>query len=634
MREERSRWFVGREADLALLDSVLDDPSCSLLYVTGQAGVGKTGLLLEFARRCQRQSRPVGYVDAAEVIEHSASELQHSYARQAAALGESARVNLVAARPVLLLDSYERLAAFEPWLLGQFALGLPSNVLLVFASRQLPSPRLNLDSSWTGMTRCWQLEPLLDGDARKFLGLRDVPPTVQDEILGLVGGYPLGLTIAAETLKKTVASSFTPQHSSDVWQELTQVLELRAASHAQQLALDVCALAQTTTCELLEHVLAADPSLTRNDAPALLEWLATRPFIQRSATGLRPHRLARVALAGRAKRDNPRGYPAVYRPVREFFVNELAGRGRRKSSLNDLFYLDRDLPFIEQFSAREGDRASSSFETANGADQASIVELIRELEGDESALLAQATFRIAPHAFELVRNDMLGGNPEAICHCTRLTGTANIQLAESDPVARLVARFIAENPLVNGEQATLFRWFLNREDYQKPTARVLNVVARQSHLVMSGPPLAYSLCVYRNPQAYSALWDAANTHHQVVGTFDVGEHEYSLVAFPFRERSLRDQLIDPWRVPQIVVQEPSLREDQKTKIQQRIATLGKSTKLTEREAQILELLCLGGNYDDIGLRLGISPRTVKFHQENVLRKTGSSSRVELFRKLI
>jgi DNA-binding CsgD family transcriptional regulator len=108
------------------------------------------------------------------------------------------------------------------------------------------------------------------------------------------------------------------------------------------------------------------------------------------------------------------------------------------------------------------------------------------------------------------------------------------------------------------------------------------------------------------------------------------------MAFPFHERSLRDQLVDAWQVPESVASSapPSLGDGQKSKIQQRITALGKTTKLTEREAQILELLCLGGNFDDIAQRLGISPRTVKFHQENVLRKTGSSSRVELFRKLI
>jgi len=141
LSEERSRWFVGRQADLAALDSALDDPSCSLVYLTGQAGVGKTSLLLEFARQCLKQSLPLGYVDAAEVNRHMGEELQRWCTRHAAALLESVRSNPSPGRPVLLLDSYERLAAFEPWLLGQFVPGLPNNVLLVIASRHAPSSR-------------------------------------------------------------------------------------------------------------------------------------------------------------------------------------------------------------------------------------------------------------------------------------------------------------------------------------------------------------------------------------------------------------------------------------------------------------------------------------------------------------
>ena len=166
--------------------------------------------------------------------------------------------------------------------------------------------------------------------------------------------------------------------------------------------------------------------------------------------------------------------------------------------------------------------------------------------------------------------------------------------------------------------------------------RGLTITARISNLIMSSERLAYSLSVFKNPEEWAELWDRASSPRQVVGTFTVGAAVYTLMAFPFHERTLRDQLVDAWQVPEnpAVTTAPPLVDGQKSKIQQRIAALGKSTKLTEREAQILELLCLGGNFDEIAVRLGISPRTVKFHQENVLRKTGSSSRVELFRKLI
>lgn len=48
--------------------------------------------------------------------------------------------------------------------------------------------------------------------------------------------------------------------------------------------------------------------------------------------------------------------------------------------------------------------------------------------------------------------------------------------------------------------------------------------------------------------------------------------------------------------------------------------------LSAREAQVLDLLLIGRTMADIGLVLGISARTAKFHQANVLEKLGAESR--------
>jgi len=635
LTEERSRWFMGRQADLALLDSVRGDPSCSLLYLSGQAGVGKTSLLLEFARQCLTLSWPVCYVDAAEVNLHSLEELQRWFTWHANLLLDAVRSDPSAARPVLLLDSYERLAPLEPWLLGQFAPGLPSDVLLVFASRHVQSARLDLDPAWSTLTRRWQLAPWPEGEAQRFLEQRAVPASAQHAILNVVGGYPLGLAAAAEILKRTRAGLFMPEHLRELQRTLTQTLELRTTSSAQQLALDVCALAHTTTPDLLEHVLLANPSVAACHAPELFEWLASQPYVEQAATGLRPHALARLALVARAQRENAQRYQGIYRPVREFVVAELATGSPPKAGLDDLFYLDRDVPFIEQLAARDGERESPSFQGAKPVDEPAILELICEHEGAESAQIALAYFRLEPHTFEIARDESQGGRLDSVWHATMVTGATDIKLVDFDPAARLAAEFVERHPLENGARALFLRWFMNRNDYQRPTPRGLTITSRISNLILASERLAYSMSVFRTPEDWAELWDKASSPRQVVGTFTVGRESYTLMAFPFHERTLRDQLVDAWQVPENTSQAlPEASGGQKLKIQQRIAALGKTTRLTEREAQILELLCLGGNFDEIAVQLGISPRTVKFHQENVLRKTGSSSRVELFRKLI
>src|SRR6478609_5825986 len=222
LTEERSAWFVGRQADLAALDAAFDDPRCSLLHLTGQAGVGKTGLLLEFARQCQKLSLPVCYVDAAEDNRQSEEERQRWYTRPATLLLESAREKPALARPILLIDSYERLATLEPWLLGQFAPGLPSDVLLVVASRRPQSPRLSVDPAWSSLSRSYRLGPWAEADARRFLELREVPGSAQSAIMNLVGGYPLGLAIAGEIVKQAGAEQFSQENQRELQRMLSQ----------------------------------------------------------------------------------------------------------------------------------------------------------------------------------------------------------------------------------------------------------------------------------------------------------------------------------------------------------------------------------------------------------------------------
>ncbi len=54
-------------------------------------------------------------------------------------------------------------------------------------------------------------------------------------------------------------------------------------------------------------------------------------------------------------------------------------------------------------------------------------------------------------------------------------------------------------------------------------------------------------------------------------------------------------------------------------------------QLTDRERDVLRLIARGYAYKQVGLKLGISPRTVESHVSSVLRKTQLSSRHELAR---
>lgn len=51
--------------------------------------------------------------------------------------------------------------------------------------------------------------------------------------------------------------------------------------------------------------------------------------------------------------------------------------------------------------------------------------------------------------------------------------------------------------------------------------------------------------------------------------------------------------------------------------------------LTERQVQVVELIALGYSNDEIGRRLGISPRTAKAHSDVLRQKLGVPRRRQI-----
>ena len=66
----------------------------------------------------------------------------------------------------------------------------------------------------------------------------------------------------------------------------------------------------------------------------------------------------------------------------------------------------------------------------------------------------------------------------------------------------------------------------------------------------------------------------------------------------------------------------------------KVARVAEACGLSDRERQVLQLLLRGRGLADIATMLEIAPRTVKFHQANVLQKLGADSRIDLLRVVL
>lgn len=635
---ERHRWFVGRELELEAFDTALADPSCSLLFVHGATGVGKSSLLLEVQRRCHEQGLSVALINANEI---GASEAQLAHLRQIGMLFDDRTGRARASRPVLLVDSFECLGAHEHALIDQLGHRLPSDALLLFASRKRPPHRLLIDPAWSRLARCYELLPWSEREAASFLEARGVGSEALAAIYRIAGGYPLALTVAVQIFRASERKSFGLDDIRELQAALGQMLPIQVSSRTQQIALDVCMLVRHTSVELLDHVLRSTAELNLDAAQDAFEWLANQPFIERRNQLLQPHAIARLALLTRVRREQK--YQAIFRPVREFFVQELANGTHANADFDELFFIDRDVEALREQAVVGID--GPSLLPAVESDHSAILELVLRHEGPESVELCRGWLAADPAGFEVARSNGVQGFLQVV----RIASARDIQLADRDPAARLVLRFVEEHPLEPGAVCIFFRWFMDRGDYQSPTAPVLGVVARQTQVIIASPGVQYSLCVFREPDDWRKMWDSAHSPHELVGTFESDGQQFSLIAFSFVEHSLRERVLAAYEVAPPAP--PSSRKlpvltrltesdharamlESRSTLEQRLAEISNKTRLSSRETEVLQLLALGKNFDEIALALNIAARTVRFHQGNLFRKIGATSRIDLFRQLI
>jgi len=73
------------------------------------------------------------------------------------------------------------------------------------------------------------------------------------------------------------------------------------------------------------------------------------------------------------------------------------------------------------------------------------------------------------------------------------------------------------------------------------------------------------------------------------------------------------------------------RRDYREVVRERVDEIATDHALSPREREVFELLLYGFMADEIAGKLGVSTRTVKFHQTNVLDKLDADSRLDLFR---
>lgn len=298
--------LVGRDAELVLLESCLEeDPPANVVLLHGPGGIGKSALLRALARRAQSRGVDTFLVEGRELPPMpDALEAVLSEARGSE-------------RPLVLIDSYERMTALAGYLRHGLLPSLPERTLVVVAGRAEPDPGW-FAGGWEGVATELELGALTDTDALDLLDAHGLSDDRTLQVMEWAEGSPLALTLAGK------AAAADPDwipgpgaETPEIVRSLTRRLTESELGGVRPSALAVAAIARVTTPELLRAVLPdsdAEEAFTRLDALTF-----TVPL----GDGIAPHELVRKAFyADLRRRDQERE-----RELRRRIVDHLyAGR--------------------------------------------------------------------------------------------------------------------------------------------------------------------------------------------------------------------------------------------------------------------------------------------------------------------
>ncbi len=184
---DRSR-FVGRADELRFLERCLgDDPPASVVFLCGPGGIGKSTLLRELARRAGDRGWDVFGVDGREL------------APDPDALEGMLATVRASTRPLVLIDSFERMTALAGYLRAGLLPSLPDRTLVVISGRGAPDPAW-FAGGWEGAATVLDLGAMPGPDALRLLEVHGITDERAPAIVEWAGGSPLALALAADTV--------------------------------------------------------------------------------------------------------------------------------------------------------------------------------------------------------------------------------------------------------------------------------------------------------------------------------------------------------------------------------------------------------------------------------------------------
>lgn len=606
--------FVGRDAERRALLEPLDAPGERCVFrVTGPAGIGKTALLVEVARACATRGLPYVWLDAleGELTRERVVEVARELAVRQRASGAAGRV--------LFVDDVHFLRGLERWFASRF-LELEEGITVVLADRQALSPAWAEGCSVP--SRTLHLGPLPRDAVQAFLAEKRVPDSQRAAIVDFAEGNALLASLGADAGVAGGGLGLV----EDVLARLATGMCSACEDPSERLAVAVVMVARASPLEMLRAILgdAMSPEIA-------LRSLLRQSMIDETPLGLRPHDLARRAALAHLRVHYASLLAQAVDAVRAWCDAQIASQVDPTRWLLDRAFLDRHHP-----AWRGGFPAGPDPVWQLGPAQPGDLDRVRELArtnlGDAFAS-AMTRWCVRPEAtIDVLRDERAGFVGFAV---TRLLDAEAVR-TDGDPLFAVIERHLAAVGWSKGEGRVMVGCACSVGGWRPFTPAGAVLLARMAARVLQAQSVDFVFVDTDRPDAWLAWLTQIGIAVAAVGTVERTGGPRTVLALDWRGRSPR-QVFARSSVMTGVAPAGRLAtppDDFAALLDARVRDLAARSHLTVREREVLDLLVLGRSAADIALVLQISPRTVKFHQQNVLEKVGADSRLDLFRLLL
>lgn len=333
--------FVGRDHQLAVFRDWLADspPAPPILVIHGPGGIGKTTLLHRLYREATALGHPVRMLDAREF--QGSEELLRAHLGSGS--WDAILETLNEQRPLIFLDHAEALDPLCAFWRDHLLPALSPAVRWVVAGRLNPSSVFALlGSHRTRPLRLLSLHPFSPAESRVFLhahGLSD--PALAPRLIGLTGGNPLALSLAAELVAASGLRAWGA--IPPIWRLITHEL-VTYLLRDQDPNLDPTLLPVLEVAAVVRHchepLFAA--LLPEVSAPLAFRRLAALPFVRPTPWGLTLSDDVRTLLSHDLRWRNPLHWSRLCEAARAYWLNILnqpLDPANRAHAIEEVLYL-------------------------------------------------------------------------------------------------------------------------------------------------------------------------------------------------------------------------------------------------------------------------------------------------------